>query len=116
VNLAQFSSAQLSFAQTSSTQQNAAKISSIQLNSAQFSSIQPNSTQLSFRPFSSNFDLSNLPLDSWYFCLFPFHSKQFCPILHLDRSKLDEKGHKILKSPTSIAGRDQLNLAKFGSS
>ena len=33
----------------------------------------------------------------------------------LDRSNLDEKGHKVVKSPTSIAGRDQLNLAKFGS-
>ena len=33
----------------------------------------------------------------------------------LDRSKLDEKGNKVVKSPTAIAGRDQLNLAKFGS-
>ena len=28
----------------------------------------------------------------------------------LDRSKLDKKGHKVVKSPTAIAGRDQLNL------
>ena len=31
----------------------------------------------------------------------------------LDRSKLDEKGHKVVKSPTAIAGRDQLNSAQF---
>ena len=31
----------------------------------------------------------------------------------LDRSKLDEKGHKVVKSPTAIAGRDQLNFAQF---
>jgi hypothetical protein len=100
MNLAQFSSGQLSSAQTSSTQQNSAQFSSIQLNSAQFSS-----TQLSSRPFSSSFDLSNLPLDSWYFSLFPYYSKQFCPMLDwtMDRSKLDEKGHKIVKSPTAIA-------------
>ena len=35
--------------------------------------------------------------------------------LDTDRSKLDEKGNKVVKSPTAIAGRDQLNLAKFGS-
>jgi hypothetical protein len=34
----------------------------------------------------------------------------------LDRLKLDEKGHEVVKAPTAIAGRDQLNLAKFGSS
>ena len=33
----------------------------------------------------------------------------------LDRSKLDEKEHKVVKSPTAIAGRDQLNSAKFSS-
>ena len=27
----------------------------------------------------------------------------------LDSSKLDEKGHKVVKSPTRIAGRNQLN-------
>jgi uncharacterized protein YjbI with pentapeptide repeats len=27
------------------------------------------------------FDLSNLPLDTWYFRLFPFYSKQFGPML-----------------------------------
>ena len=31
----------------------------------------------------------------------------------MDRSKLDEKGHKNVKSPTAIAGRDQLNSAQF---
>ena len=35
--------------------------------------------------------------------------------LDTDRSKLDEKGNKVVKSPTVIAGRDQLNLANFGS-
>ena len=35
--------------------------------------------------------------------------------LDTDRSKLDERGNKVVKSPTAIAGRDQLNLAKFGS-
>ena len=42
----------------------------------------------------------------------------------LDRSKLDEKEHKVVKSPTAIAGSqalchfdlDQLNLDKFSSS
>ena len=32
----------------------------------------------------------------------------------LDRLKLDEKGHEVVKAPTAIAGRDQVNLAKFG--
>ena len=31
----------------------------------------------------------------------------------MDRSKLDEKGHKVVKSPTAIAGRDQLNSVQF---
>ena len=31
----------------------------------------------------------------------------------MDRSKLEEKGHKVVKSPTAIAGRDQLNSAQF---
>ena len=46
------------------------------------------------RPFSSSFDLSNLPLDSWYFHLFPFYSKQFCPMLDWkgqNRTKWDIK-------------------------
>ena len=34
-----------------------------------------------FSPFLSSFDLSNLSLVSWYFRLFPFYFKQFCPIL-----------------------------------
>ena len=34
----------------------------------------------------------------------------------LDRSKLDDKGNKVVKSPTAIPGRDQLNLTKCGSS
>ena len=37
-------------------------------------------------------------------------------IARLDRSKLDEKGHKVVKSLTTIASKDQLNLAKFNSS
>jgi hypothetical protein len=32
----------------------------------------------------------------------------------LDSSKLDEKGHKVVKSPTAIAGRDKLNSAQYG--
>ena len=31
----------------------------------------------------------------------------------LDRSKLNKKEHTVVKSPTAIAGRDQLNSAQF---
>ena len=48
-----------------------------QLNSAQFRVF----VGYFSRPLSSSFDLSNFPLDCWYFCLFLFYSKQFCPML-----------------------------------
>ena len=69
-------SAQLSPAQLSLARLSPAQPSSAQLNSARFSPI-----QLSSLPFSPSFDLSNLPLDNWYFRLFPFYSRQFCPML-----------------------------------
>ncbi len=47
------------------------------------------------RPFSSSFDLSNLPF-TWYFRLFPFYSKQFGPML-------------------DWTGQDWTNLAQFSS-
>ena len=74
----QLRSAQLSLTQVNSGQLSSAHLISAQLNSTQLSSYQLN---YFFRPFSSSFDLSNLPLDSWYFSLFLFYSNLFCPML-----------------------------------
>ena len=46
------------------------------------------------RPFLSSFDLSNLPLDSWYFSLFPFLFQFILSNARLDKSKLEEKGQE----------------------
>jgi uncharacterized protein YjbI with pentapeptide repeats len=70
--------------------------------------------------FSSSFDLSNISL------VFLSISVLFQTILsnaRFDRSKLDKKEHKVVKSPTAIAGSqvlslfdlDQLNSVQFRS-
>ena len=60
-------------------------------------------------PFSFSFDLSNHPLDSWYFPLFLFLFKTILSNARSDSSKLEEKGHKVMKSPTAIAGSQVLS-------
>ena len=95
-------SAQLSSAQTSSTQQNSAQLSSTQLNSAQLNSAQLPSLFVRFWLVQSLIGL----------LVFSSGSVLFQTILsnaRLDSSKLDEKGHIVVKSPTGIAGRNQLN-------
>ena len=47
------------------------------------------------RPFSSRFDLSNLQLDSLYFCLFPFYSKQVCPMLDWTAQNWTKRNTKL---------------------
>ena len=76
-------------------------------NLAQFNSTQLNSAQL-----PSLFDQFCLVQSSVGQLIFLSVSVLFQTILsnaRLDRSKLDEKGHKVVKSSTVIAGRGELN-------
>ena len=94
----QQNSAKLSLAQF---QLNSAQFSTIQLNSAQFSPTQLNSAQLSSAPVPFGLVLTCL-ISHWTAGIFVCF--RFIPnnSVQLDRSKLDQKGPKVVKSPTSL--------------